>query len=45
MSKIMYTHRVTPFPAFQLVDADGRTVSGHDLLGHPAVVYLARHPG
>ena len=34
-----------PFPAFQLVDADGRTVSEHDLLGHPAVVYLARHPG
>ena len=45
MSNIMYTPFVTPFPAFQLVDADGRIVSEDDLLGHPAVVYLARHPG
>ncbi len=33
------------FPAFQLEDADGRRVSERDLLGHPAVVYLTRHPG
>ena len=45
MSKTLYTRFMNPFPAFQLVDADGRTVSEHDLLGHPAVVYLARHPG
>jgi len=36
---------VTAFPAFLLTDADGKTVTEHDLLGHPAVVYLARHPG
>jgi len=36
---------VTAFPAFLLTDADARPVSEHDLLGHPAVVYLARHPG
>jgi peroxiredoxin len=36
---------MTPFPAFQLLDADGRSVTERDLLGHPAVVYLARHPG
>jgi cytochrome oxidase Cu insertion factor (SCO1/SenC/PrrC family) len=33
------------FPVFELVDADARTVTERDLLGHPAVVYLARHPG
>lgn len=33
------------FPAFQLEDADGELVTERDLLGHPAVVYLARHPG
>ena len=32
-------------PVFQLDDADGQTVTEYDLLGHPAVVYLARHPG
>ncbi len=33
------------FPAFQLDDADGQGVTERDLHGHPAVVYLARHPG
>jgi len=33
------------FPAFQLEDADGQIVTERDLVGHPAVVYLARHPG
>ena len=33
------------FPAFQLEDADGDVVTNRDLLRHPAVVYLARHPG
>ncbi len=33
------------FPAFTLEDADGNSVSNADLLGHPAVVYLGRHPG
>lgn len=33
------------FPAFQLEDADGKIVTDRDLQGHPAVVYLARHPG
>jgi len=34
-----------PFPPFQLENADGEAVTERDLLGHPAVVYLARHPG
>jgi len=34
-----------PFPAFQLEDAEGNVVTDCDLCGHPAVVYLARHPG
>jgi hypothetical protein len=33
------------FPQFQLDSADGEVVTGRVLLGHPAVVYLARHPG
>jgi len=33
------------FPTFQLDDADGDVVTDADFLGHPAVVYLARHPG
>lgn len=33
------------FPAFCLEDADRRVVTERDLLGHPAVVYLGRHPG
>jgi cytochrome oxidase Cu insertion factor (SCO1/SenC/PrrC family) len=33
------------FPTFELEDADGKVVTDGDLLGHPAVVYLARHPG
>jgi len=33
------------FPPFQLDGADGKIVTHRDLLGHPAVVYLARHPG
>ena len=33
------------FPAFQLEDAEGDVVTDHDLRGHSAVVYLARHPG
>jgi hypothetical protein len=33
------------FPEFLLADADGHEVTGRALLGHPAVVYLARHPG
>jgi cytochrome oxidase Cu insertion factor (SCO1/SenC/PrrC family) len=33
------------FPAFRLADADGQAVTDRSLLGHPAVVYLARHPG
>ena len=37
--------RLERFPSFQLVDADGEIVTDRDLLGHPAVVYLARHPG
>lgn len=45
MSKLCYDRAMTPFPAFRLTDADGQTVSDRDLLGHPAVVYLARHPG
>jgi len=45
MSNMVYTRQMPPFPAFQLVDADARTVNERDLLGHPAVVYLARHPG
>ena len=32
-------------PEFQLDGADGEVVTERDLLGHPAVVYLARHPG
>jgi cytochrome oxidase Cu insertion factor (SCO1/SenC/PrrC family) len=32
-------------PVFQLEDADGQIVTDRDLVGHPAVVYLARHPG
>jgi len=36
---------VQPFPAFELEDADGQVVTEGDLLGHPAVEYLARHPG
>jgi hypothetical protein len=34
-----------PFPVFQLEDADGQVVTDLDLLGLPAVAYLARHPG
>jgi len=34
-----------PLPTFLLEDADGKIVSERDLVGHPAVVYLARHPG
>lgn len=34
-----------PFPTFLLEDADAKIVSERDLVGHPAVVYLARHPG
>ena len=37
--------RLERFPSFQLGDADGEIVTDRDLLGHPAVVYLARHPG
>jgi hypothetical protein len=33
------------FPPFQLTGADAEVVTERDLLGHPAVVYLARHPG
>jgi hypothetical protein len=33
------------FPKFQLERADGTVVTDRDLFGHPAVVYLARHPG
>ena len=33
------------FPTFQLDDANGNPVTDRDLLGHPTVVYLARHPG
>ena len=33
------------FPSFQLEDADGEPLTDGDLLGHPAVMYLARHPG
>ena len=33
------------FPPFKLDSAHGEVVTDHDLLGHPAVVYLARHPG
>jgi cytochrome oxidase Cu insertion factor (SCO1/SenC/PrrC family) len=33
------------FPSFELEDADGEVVTDRDLLGHPAIVYLARHPG
>jgi cytochrome oxidase Cu insertion factor (SCO1/SenC/PrrC family) len=36
---------VQSFPPFQLEDADGRIVTEQDLIGHPAVVYLGRHPG
>jgi len=36
---------VLVFPSFRLEDADGRAVTDADLLGRPAVVYLARHPG
>ncbi len=36
---------VNPFPTFLLEDADARIVRERDLVGHPAVVYLARHPG
>jgi hypothetical protein len=34
-----------PFPSFQLEDADRQIMTDLDLVGHPAVVYLARHPG
>ncbi len=37
--------RFERFPSFRLVDADGEIVTDRALLGHPAVVYLARHPG
>ena len=33
------------FPPFLLEDADGHEVTDRALHGHPAVVYLARHPG
>jgi len=36
---------VDQFPAFSLEDADGQVVTDRSLRGHPAVVYLARHPG
>jgi cytochrome oxidase Cu insertion factor (SCO1/SenC/PrrC family) len=32
-------------PPFRLEAAHGAIVTERDLLGHPAVVYLARHPG
>jgi hypothetical protein len=32
-------------PEFELDSADGEVVTGRGLLGHPAVLYLARHPG
>ena len=33
------------FPSFELESADGHLVTADILTGHPAVVYLARHPG
>jgi len=36
---------VRRFPEFELEDTDGATLTQLDLVGHPAVVYLARHPG
>jgi cytochrome oxidase Cu insertion factor (SCO1/SenC/PrrC family) len=33
------------FPSFTLETADGQVVTDRDLRGHPAVVYLGRHPG
>lgn len=40
-----YGDAVELFPAFKLEDADGRSVTDRSLRGHPAVIYLARHPG
>jgi peroxiredoxin len=45
MSSLRYHVVVQRFPVFRLDDADGEVVTNRDLLGHPAVVYLARHPG
>ncbi len=33
------------FPAFQLDDTAGGAITERDLVGHPSVVYLGRHPG
>ncbi len=45
LSENWYRADVEMFPPFQLDDPSGGTVTEHDLVGHPSVVYLGRHPG